>query len=105
MLCNFSISALLEICDINNNRSDSTAAPMVSWSTCKGPVNIKNNGWIVGSPTTDYNKVTNLSTFYRPHKGDVVNYLLPTASGIIGIVWDGAQWLSSGTVGSIAITS
>ncbi|TCL07151.1 hypothetical protein [Sodalis ligni] len=99
------ISALLEICDINNNRSDSTTAPMVSWGACKGPINIKNNGWIVGNPSTDYNKVANLSTFYLPHKGDVVNYLLPTASGIIGIVWDGTQWLSSGTVGSTAITS
>ncbi|QWA09579.1 hypothetical protein GTU79_19775 [Sodalis ligni] len=35
------ISALLEICDINNNRSDSTTAPMVSWGACKGPINIK----------------------------------------------------------------
>ncbi|WP_213989846.1 hypothetical protein [Sodalis sp. dw_96] len=100
------ITATLEICSINDNRSDTTTVPMVYWNSgTRGPINLKNNGWVQSNPTTDYNKVANLSTYYKPHRGDVVNYLLPSASGVIGIVWDGTQWLSAGTVGSTAITA
>ncbi|XBS68684.1 hypothetical protein ABK905_18935 [Acerihabitans sp. KWT182] len=100
------MSAKFEIADIRNNYSDTTTTPMSYWNSgMKGPITLKNNCWVQSNPATDYNKVANLSTYYKPHRGDIVDYLIPSAGAIVGMVYDGANWYSAGTVGSTIITS